>query len=143
MNRLILASGSPRRRELLDDAKIVFAVEPSSFEEDMTMDLPPKSLVQELSAGKAFDIASNHAGEERVVLGADTIVVHDGEIIGKPVDEEDARRILSTLSGNEHSVFTGVTLVDTITNVAESFSVETKIHFRELSKEEIDDYMGN
>ncbi len=143
MNKLILASGSPRRKELLEEAGYNFGAEPSDYEEDMTQELRPNFLVQKLSKGKALDIAKKHTKGATIVLGADTIVVFDGKVIGKPTNKEDAAATLSMLSGNEHSVYTGVTLVDTTTYEASSFAVETKIRFRVLADEEISAYIAS
>lgn len=141
MNKLILASGSPRRKDLLRKAGFSFDIEPSNFEEDMTLDLPPDRLVQELSRGKAQDVTSKHLGESRVVLGSDSIVFFNNEVIGKPRDAGDAYRILAALSANEHSVHTGVTLINTLSGEEECYSVEVRVIFKELKPNDIDDYI--
>ena len=108
--KVILASASPRRLELLRQVGIEPVVEPSHVEEVITSTEPDKA-VMELSAQKAKDIAALHAGEEAVVIGADTVVAADGEILGKPSNREDAVRMLTLLQGRAHQVYTGVTLV--------------------------------
>ena len=108
--KVILASASPRRLELLRQVGIEPVVEPSHVEEVITS-MEPDKAVMELSAQKAKDIAALHAGEEAVVIGADTVVAADGEILGKPSNREDAVRMLTLLQGRAHQVYTGVTLV--------------------------------
>ncbi len=139
MKQIILASGSPRRKELLEKAGLEFIVDPSSYEEELDSNLEPNELVKQLSLGKANDIASRH--ENAVIIGADTIIVFEGKILGKPKDENDARETLSRLSGQVHSVITGFTLIDTGTGKILSKSVETKVYFKELTPQEIDDYV--
>lgn len=108
--KVILASASPRRLELLRQVGIEPVVEPSHVEE-VIRSMEPDKAVMELSAQKAKDIAALHAGEEAVVIGADTVVAADGEILGKPSNREDAVRMLTLLQGRAHQVYTGVTLV--------------------------------
>ena len=108
--KVILASASPRRLELLRQVGIEPVVEPSHVDEAITSTEPDKA-VMELSAQKAEDIAVLHAGEDAVVIGADTVVAADGEILGKPSNREDAVRMLTLLQGRAHQVYTGVTLV--------------------------------
>lgn len=103
---LILASASPRRRELLAHLGVPFEVKPSNAPEVPAPDETPARFAQRVAADKALDVAQHYPG--RVVLGADTIVVKDGVIFGKPIDRSDARRMLSTLSGTAHEVMTGV-----------------------------------
>lgn len=115
-NKIILASASPRRRELLDQIGIAYEVMPSRKEERITESLP-EEIVQELAKQKALDVAmqiwqestSVHPEEDRVVvIGADTIVALDGQIMGKPADDADACRMLAKLQGRTHQVYTGV-----------------------------------
>ena len=108
--RVILASGSPRRLDLLRQAGIEPEVEPSHVEEVITSTVPDQ-VVMELSRQKAEDVAIRHAGEDVVVIGADTVVAYDGKILGKPQDKEDAVRMIRMLQGHIHQVYTGVTLV--------------------------------
>ncbi len=108
--RVILASGSPRRLDLLRQVGIEPEVEPSHVEEVITSTVPDQ-VVMELSRQKAEDVAIRHAGEDVVVIGADTVVAYDGEILGKPQDREDAVRMIRMLQGHIHQVYTGVTLV--------------------------------
>lgn len=111
MRNIILASQSPRRRELLDQIGVSFTVEISDTDENVS-GLDPAAIVQELARRKAMAVASHHAGETAVVIGADTIVVYEGEVLGKPRDPFDARRMLRELSGNVHQVYTGVCVIE-------------------------------
>ena len=108
--RIVLASASPRRRELLEQVGIEFEVITSQVEEVYTS-TEPAEIVKELAVLKAFDIAQVQEGN-CVVIGADTVVVHDGKILGKPKDEEEAFEMLSALQGKSHEVYTGVALVN-------------------------------
>lgn len=108
--RVILASASPRRLELLHQVGIRPQVEPSRVEEVITS-TAPEQVVMELSRQKAEDVAGFHAGEKALVIGADTVVAADGQILGKPKSREEAVRMLSMLQGRVHQVYTGVTVV--------------------------------
>lgn len=107
MEPLILASSSPRRKELLTQARIPFETDAPDVDESCTLDA--EHAVAELSRRKAAAAAAAHPG--RFVLGADTLVALDGRSLGKPADAEDARRMLRTLSGRTHQVYTGVTVI--------------------------------
>ncbi|MDD2972181.1 MAG: Maf family protein [Lachnospiraceae bacterium] len=114
MPKIILASGSPRRRELLTQIGISFEVLPAKGEE-LTDQIFPPDVVSQLSLQKATEIASlpRFIGTEQIILGADTIVALDAQIMGKPKDEPDAFRMLKALQGRTHQVYTGVTLIRT------------------------------
>lgn len=136
---IILASQSPRRRELLERLGIRdFIVRPAQGEERAPQGLDPEGLVKYLSRQKAQEIALT-AGPEDVVIGADTVVAVDGQILGKPRDKDHARQMLQTLSGAEHTVYTGITLQkgDKIRSEAEC----TQVRFRKLSEDEISSYI--
>ena len=111
MRRIILASQSPRRRELLEQIGVPFTVEVSDTDENVSGS-DPTAVVQELARRKASSVASHHAGEAVTVIGADTIVVREGEILGKPKDSADACRMLRELSGRAHQVYTGVCVIE-------------------------------
>lgn len=140
--KIILASGSPRRREILDQVGIKYEVKPSNKEEIITS-TNPALVVKELSLMKASDIAT---GEEKdcVIIGADTVVSSDNKILGKPKDEEDAVRMITNLCGRAHSVFTGVTIIKQINGKQElkNFYVETKVKVLEMSEQEIRAYVA-
>jgi len=140
MKQLILASTSPRRKEILSKTRLDFTTEASDYEEDMTLDLPPNELVQELSLGKAKDVATKH--ENAIVIGADTIVVFNDKILGKPTSEQHAKEILQMLSGQENDVWTGFTIIDTKTNKTVSKAIRTRVFFRDLTEQEIDSYIA-
>lgn len=121
MNQIILASGSPRRKELLEQIGVEFSICPAKGEEVITTTVPKEAVV-ELSKQKAEEVAAGYLGwsqkqgelltpQDTLVIGADTVVAFGQEILGKPVDEADAKRMLAMLSGKTHSVYTGVTLV--------------------------------
>ena len=113
MKKVILASGSPRRRELLAQIGIEFDVRVSE-QEEIYHSTVPEEIVKELALLKAEHVAENMQEEERagkVIIGADTVVVQDGRILGKPQGEEDAFRMLKKLQGRSHEVYTGTALL--------------------------------
>lgn len=134
---LILASKSPRRIELLKLAGFTYEVIPAVSEEKTNPDLTPCETVMRLAYQKATEISLKHPDD--TVIGADTIVVYDGEIMGKPIDVDDAFRMLKKLSGNVHSVYTGVCIRNG--NREHTFYEETKVEFYSLSDEEITGYI--
>ncbi len=133
---IILASGSPRRQELMGHFPFPFTVRVSQADEQMDSAKAPKDEVARISRNKAEAISRN---EDDIVIGADTIVVCDGIVLGKPRDEQDAFRMLSMLSGRAHQVMTGVTVLQGEKCV--SFTEITDVHFRPLSDEEINSYI--
>ncbi len=139
MKKLILASGSPRRRELLTEAGFTFEVKTSDVDEAIgVMEAP--LLVRELALLKAAAVAKT-AREDCLVLGADTVVSAGGEILGKPKDWRDARRMLRLLSGRAHQVYTGVCIVDAKTGRAVCKNERTDVLFRRLTNREIRAYI--
>ncbi len=136
---LILASASPRRRELLSHFNIAFTIDPASGPETPPEHAAPADTVMALSAAKAREIAARHPGD--IVIGADTIVELDGAILGKPADKADAFRMLSSLAGREHRVYTGVAVVrdDTVLTEAEM----TRVFFRPMTDREIEAYIDS
>lgn len=140
MMDLILASASPRRRELLQQIGAVFVVEESREKETPDLTRKPKEIVQQLALQKAQAVAAQH--REGIVLGADTVVVIDDEILGKPKNSEDAASMLRRLSGRRHEVMTGVALVDASGSREAWTQTEiTGVEFRELSEEDIQAYL--
>lgn len=135
---LVLASASPRRRELLTARGFRFEVDPSNVMETPRPGEPPDAFAQRIAAEKAGDVARRHPG--RCVLAADTVVVVDGTLFGKPVDRSDARRMLQALSGRTHRVLTAVALVDP-TGAVEEILVESQVAFRPLTAAEIEEYL--
>lgn len=138
---LVLASASPRRREMIGHLNRPFICQVSDIEERITK-TEPAEVVCELSRQKAEDVARK-AEEGTIVIGADTVVACDGKILGKPKDREDAVRMLHMLSNRTHSVFTGVTLcqIKQGKERSESFAEETKVNFYPMSEEEIEAYV--
>lgn len=134
---IILASGSPRRTEILNNAGISHKIIPSNYEENMECNLLPAELVKALSKGKALDIFKDH--QDACVIGADTVVTINNTILGKPKNKEDAIRMLRLLSGKAHSVLTGVTIC--YNNLITSFVDTTKVTFDCLTDEDIEDYL--
>lgn len=140
--RLILASRSPRRRELLKEIYPEFEIVPAIGEERASEGLSPSELVKELALHKAQEVAALPESAGAFVLGADTVVALDGKVLGKPKDETDAFRMLSALSGRTHEVFTGVCLLSPAGEIRLGFS-GTKVEFEELSGEFIRSYVGS
>ncbi len=136
---MILASASPRRREILDLMGVTYTVKPAQTELPLDLTLPPEDAVLRVARGKAEEIAKDHPSE--VVLGADTVVVVDGSILGKPKDSEDAKAMLRQLSGREHRVITAVWLCDG--ERSEGFADSAAVTFLPMSKEEIDAYVAS
>jgi septum formation protein len=136
--QLILASASPRRRDLLAQIGLTFTVEVPDFDEGAVTAPSPAALVEALSRGKAEQIAARH-GPDALILAADTVVVLDGNILGKPRDEGDARAMLAALQGREHTVFTGVTLTGGGKTV--TFHEAAAVRFRPLTGGEIAAYV--
>ncbi len=139
MKTIILASASPRRKELLERIGLRFEVEPSNYEEDIYPGLEPHELAQKISLEKAKAVASKH--RNAIVIAADTFIVFGGQILGKPHTEKEARKMLETISGNSHSVITGFSIIDASKNKTLSKSVETKVYIRKLTPAEIDAYV--
>ncbi|MCI8513272.1 MAG: septum formation inhibitor Maf [Lachnospiraceae bacterium] len=140
--RLILASKSPRRRELLAQIGLPFVVRESCLTEEIKEE-KPEEIVKSLAFQKAEAVAEREE-EEAVILGADTVVVLDGEILGKPKDAEDAFRMLQALQGREHTVCTGVALLRRTAGEWERvlFAEKTKVFVRPMSGEEIRAYIA-
>ena len=137
--KLVLASGSPRRSELLRAAGIEFTIRVADVDETVLPNELPRDYVVRLSREKAQAVASE-IGDGEIVLGADTTVVVLNEIAGKPIDENDARRMLKLLSGKWHEVLTGVSLVND--GKVTSDIALTRVKFAKLSEEEIDWYIS-
>lgn len=155
MSQIILASQSPRRKELLEQIGLEFEICPAKGEEIITKTIP-EEVVMELSKQKAEEVAAmvssfgeNHkeitTPSDILVIGADTVVAYDGKILGKPKDEADAKAMLTMLSGNTHSVFTGVTLVliDKSGRAGELvFYEKTDVKMHAMSEAEIERYIA-
>lgn len=136
--KIILASASPRRQELLKYIVPEFEVKPADIDETLPADIPTEKAAEFLAVQKAQHIAKQ--SHECVVIGSDTVVIIDSTILGKPADEADAERMLKLLSGRTHKVVTGVCIANG--EKTDSFSCETKVTFYTLSQEEIRDYIA-
>ena len=136
--RLILASGSPRRRELL--AKMGYVFETCSPDVDENVAGHARDVVRLLACRKAQAAARDYS--DGIIIASDTLVSLDGKGLGKPSDEKDAFRMLRALSGREHEVFTGVCLLDAATGRETSAAARTGVRFRELSDDEILRYIA-
>ncbi|MFH1027701.1 MAG: Maf family nucleotide pyrophosphatase [Pseudomonadota bacterium] len=137
---IILASASPRRTELMSLAGIEFSVVPADICEDVLPGEQPKDHVLRLSREKSQVVAGKTDG--RFFIGADTVVVLDGRIMGKPTDDSEAFEMLSELSGRTHDVITGFTVFDLETSICISRSVQTEVNFKILTAQEINDYIA-
>jgi septum formation protein len=139
MKSFILASQSPRRRELLGILGKPFRVIPASIEEIPIPNESAKDFVIRMAREKGVEVASRNT--QSVILSADTIVTVDDEILGKPIDEADARRMLRKYSGRAHSVYTSICVIDQVENRTQEGLDCTKVWFREISEDEITDYL--
>lgn len=152
MYRIILASESPRRREIMDQMGICYEVIPSHVKEDVKDDIPSK-MVEALASLKARDVADRLKNEPNntIIIGADTIVFHRGQVLGKPKDRDDAIRMLKSLSNDVHEVYTGVSIIIRKNNYKDIkandenivFSVSTKVVVQPLTIDEIEDYVDS
>ena len=136
--KVILASASPRRQELLKLVVPTFAASPADIDETIPTGIPTNSSAEYLAVKKAKKVALSHPNS--LVIGCDTVVIVDGEILGKPTDINDARRMLSLLSGRTHTVITGVCLC--LNGTKYSFSEHTEVEFYQLSADEISAYIA-
>ena len=138
--QLILASSSPRRRGLLTQIGLQFTVDPPNVEEVRYQGESPVDFVRRLSLQKAESVAARHSSG--LVLGSDTIVVLEDEILGKPNSTEEAYAMLSLLSGKTHMVYTSFSIVDTATKKSETDLGEAQVTFRKLEEDEIRSYIA-
>lgn len=138
--KLILASASPRRADLLRHAGIDFQVVVPDISEDLDGSLPPSEIVVRLALRKALTVSKRF--DHGFVLAADTLVIHRGIILGKPADQDDARRMLSLLSGDEHEVMTGMVLVDAASGRSENAFSVTRVWLKAMTVSEIEVYIA-
>ena len=138
---IILASDSPRRKALLKLIDMEFKVVPSSVHEDFNIDLKPIDFAMHYAKLKALDVSEKY--QNSLVIGADTIVVLNDEIIGKPNDEKDSKTILNKLSDNTHKVITGISLIWKERNIQDIFYEETNVTFQKLTDQHIEYYIDN
>ena len=139
MRRIVLASASPRRKQLLEQIGLRFEVDPSDYEEDIAPGSEPHEMAKKLSLGKARAAARKH--RKALIIAADTFVVFGDRILGKPHSNAEAREMLRALNGQAHSVISGFTILDAETGQVVSRSVETRVHMKKLTLREIDGYV--
>ena len=137
MKKIILASGSPRRKELLALAGVKFTVRTADTDETVSPSLAPDEVVKTLAKRKAHAVAELEA--DSIIIGADTVVAVDGNILGKPKDKDEAFSMLSSLSGRNHFVYTGVCITDGKKETC--FCEKTEVTFYELTEDEIIRYI--
>ena len=140
MRIIILASSSPRRKMLLNQIGIKFTVHASKSDEKMNPRLKPRGQAEYLSEEKAKIVAKEYP--DALIIAADTFVVFNDEIIGKPHTKANAKKTLQKLSGNSHMLITGITVMDTKTGKQITKSVETKVFMKKLTQKEIDGYIA-
>lgn len=140
MKKIILASASPRRKEILALTGLRFRVEPSDYEETLDHAIKPHSLAKRLSLEKARAVAGKYG--DAIIIAADTFIAFRGKLLGKPHTSKEARKMLTMLNGKSHSVITGYTILDTGTGKKIIRSVETKVWFKKMSSQELDAYVA-
>ena len=138
MSKLILASNSPRRKELLSLLKIPFEIIPADIDETINPENDLNQEIERLSFQKALAIFKDN--KDSIVIGSDTIVHIDNEIFGKPKDVQEAKEMLKRLSNNTHTVITAVTIISN--KLSETFSINSDVTFMNLTEEEIDKYIS-
>jgi len=138
---IILASASPRRKELLDKAGFKFKIVTADIEETYPPSLPKEEIAEYIAEQKAIAVASTIKAKQAIIIAADTIVLHNNIVLGKPKSKQEAFETLQHLSGTQHQVITGVCLKsDTQTAL---FSATTQVYFSEISNNEIEYYINN
>lgn len=142
MIKIILASNSPRRKKILKDLNLEFEVIPSSYDEKIDTNIFTYDLIEDLATQKACDVV-RRVDNDKIVLGADTVVVLHNKILGKPKDKDDAFKMLKNLSGNTHMVVTSLCGINTETNRAVLLSTTSYVRFKDLSDEIIHYYIDN
>jgi len=137
--KIILASSSPRRQELLQNLGLEFQIHPSGTDETVNDGLKPFEMVELLAERKANDVARLYSGG--LVIGSDTIVVVDEQVLGKPADQQQAFQMISSLKGRSHHVYSGLAIIDAATGECKRGHVKTRVHMRDISDQEIKDYI--
>ncbi len=139
MRKIVLASSSPRRKELLAKTGLKFIVDSGDYEEDMTLKLKPIELAKVLSRGKAELVAKKY--KDAIIIGADTFIVYKDQVMGKPHTSSRAIAMLKKLSGKSHSVITGFTILDAKTGKSLSRAVVSRVYFATMTPQEIAAYV--
>ena len=138
--KVILASASPRRKEILQNTKLNFDIQKSDIEEVILENESPEDMVVRLAYEKAFDVAKRNT--DRLVIGADTIVALDNEVLGKPKDQNEAYQMIKRLSDKTHKVITGISLINLKENKIIKDYVVSFVTFKDLSEDSIKDYIN-
>ena len=141
METNILASKSPRRKQLLDQIGFKFSTVPSSFKEYSNKNFTPEALAESLARGKAMKVAKMY--ENKIIIGADTVVSFNDEFYGKPKDRKESFKMLRSLSGKSHEVITGVSLINLSQNIDYTFNQKTFVSLTNITDEEILLYIKN
>lgn len=143
MKKIVLASNSPRRKELLEMLGVGFEVIPDNTPEPELSGLSPADTVIQLAKFKGKNVASKlKSDEEVIIISADTVVATENRILGKPKTKEDALEILKSLSGSKHSVYTGVYIIEKSSKKSANFYEKTEVYFKNLDISEIKDYIN-
>ena len=140
LKSIILASASPRRKQLLTQIGFDFSVVPSTIKEDLSLPLPPEAFTEHWAREKAKNVAEKNP--DSLIIGADTVVVLNGKILGKPKNEKDSELMLRSLSGTTHEVITGVSLIVLESEIDITFNERTFVSFNTLSNEDILNYIN-
>lgn len=138
--KIILASASPRRKQILENTKLKFSIEKSNINEVFFENETPQNMVMRLAYEKAFDIAKYN--QDKLIIGADTIVVLDDRVLGKPKDEQEAYDMIKNLSNKTHKVITGISLINLSLNKIVKDYVVSYVTFKNLSEDSIKDYIS-
>ena len=141
MKKIILASTSPRRKEILKNIGVDFEIIGSDYEEDMTLNMKPSELAKFLSLGKAKSVAKKLKNQDCIIIAADTFIVSEHHILGKPKTKQTARQTLQKISNKTIEAITGYTIIDTESQKNISDAVNTKIVMKKITDEEIDLYL--
>ena len=139
--KIILASQSPRRAEILRMIGVSFKVEPSNIHEKINQKIKQNEIPINLSKAKAAKIS--HKYPDKIIIGADTVVVFNKKIFGKPKDKNESKKMLKALSGNSHEVITGVTIMNEKLGVIKTFSETTKVFVQKIPTKQIEFYVNN
>lgn len=139
MTKIILASGSPRRKELMSLLPLAFQIKTKEVEELIDVTKSPSTNVCSLATQKAVAVAVDYP--QQWVIGCDTVVVYEGHILGKPKDEADAKRMLRMLAGKSHEVYTGVSIIQWEQKVEQTFFVSSQVRMKRITEEEINAYV--
>ena len=137
--KIILASASPRRKEILEKTGLQFIVDAGDYEEDLSLRMPARRLARYLSCEKAKAVAEKY--KNAIIIAADTIISLDDKVFGKPHTDSEAIKMLNILNGKAHDVITAFTIIDTGERQRMSRSVVTKVYFRKMTMREIEEYV--